>query len=125
MDKLDTLVYIGDIEIKNSKLGGYGVFAKQTIKKGTLIESGIMSVLNNVNGSENPMLFTWSDDKTKWAIGTGLLHYYNHSDNPNIKKKGDLINNTLKIYALRDIDVGEELLGSYYSKKWRECFQSF
>ena len=122
---MDKIVYIGDIEIRKSKLGGYGVFANKHIKEGDLIESGIMSVLNNVEGHENPMLFTWSEDKTKWAIGTGLLHYYNHNETPNIKKKGDLINNTLKIYALRDIDIDEELLGSYYSKKWRECFKSF
>ena len=121
----DILVHIGNIEIKESKLGGYGVFSTQPIKKGELIEQGLMCILNNVNGDENPMLFTWSDDKTKWAIGTGLLHYYNHSDTPNITKKGDLINNTLQIYALRDINIGEELLGSYYSKKWRKCFQSF
>lgn len=118
-------IYIGNIEIKKTNNMGNGVFATSKILKGDLIESGIMSVLNNVDGNENPMLFTWSVDKTKWAIGTGFLHYYNHSDTPNIKKIGDLNNNTLKIFAIHDIEKGEELRGKYYSKEWRKCFKCF
>ena len=113
------------VYLDKSVLEGYGVFAKEDINKGELVEKGIMSVLNNVDGHENPMLFTWSDDKTKWAIGTGLLHYYNHSDNPNIKKIGDLEGNTMTIIALKDIKKGDELLGTYFSKKWRKCFLAF
>tara|TARA_R110000744_G_scaffold165462_2_gene282586 strand:- start:178 stop:537 length:360 start_codon:yes stop_codon:yes gene_type:complete len=119
------MIFIGDIELSNSNLGGLGVFATQDIKKDTIIETGIMSVLTNVDGNENPMLFTWSDDRTKWAIGSGYLHFYNHSDNPNIKKDGDLKNNKMIIYAIKDIKKGEELVGTYYSKKWRKCFSTF
>ena len=113
------------VYLDKSVLGGCGVFANEDIKTGDIVEKGIMSVLTNVDGHENPMLFTWSDDRTKWAIGTGLLHYYNHSDNPNIKKDGDLKANTMTIIALKDIKKGDELLGTYYSKKWRKCFLTF
>ena len=82
-----------------------------------------MSILNNVDGNENDHLFTWSDDKTTWACGSGCLPYYNHSNEPNIKKVGDLVNNTMKIVALRDINKDEELRNRYMSAKWRKCFK--
>ena len=121
------MIFIGDIELNKSDLGGLGVFATKDIQQGTIIEQGIMSVLNNVDGNENPMLFTWSDDRTKWAIGTGYLHYYNHDNLPhtNIKKVGDLKNNTMYVFATKHIQKGEELKSVYYSKEWRKCFQSF
>jgi SET domain-containing protein len=84
-----------------------------------------MAKLVNVDGHENPHLHTWSDDKKTWAIGSGCFSYYNHSDEPNIKKVGDLKNDTMKIIALRDIKKGEELRNSYMSKSWRKCFKDF
>tara|TARA_R110000851_G_scaffold141132_1_gene278754 strand:- start:184 stop:549 length:366 start_codon:yes stop_codon:yes gene_type:complete len=121
------MIFIGDIELGYSKLGGLGVFATKDIKNGALIEQGIMTVLTNVDGHENPMLFTWSDDRTKWAIGTGYLHFYNH-DNlqyTNIKKVGDLKNNKLYVYATKNIRKGDELKSVYFSKEWRKCFSNF
>lgn len=104
---------------------GWGVFTKLPISKGDLIEKAIMYQIHNVNGNENPHLFTWSDDRKTWAGGTGLTPFYNHSENPNIEKTGDLKNYLLTIKAARDIKAGEELVGKYYSKQWRECFQDF
>ena len=104
---------------------GFGVFAKIDIKKDQCIEHGIMTRLVNCCGNENPHLFTWSDDRKVWAIGSGCLTFYNHSDTPNIKKIGNLEEDTLKVIALQDIKAGEELCGTYSSKIWRTCFQSF
>lgn len=102
---------------------GLGVFALFDFKKDEIIEYGIMYRLKNVDGNENPHLFTWSDDRTVWAGASGCIPFYNHSDNPNIKKVGDLINDTMKIIALRDISKGEELCNTYFSSKWRTCFK--
>ena len=104
---------------------GWGVFTKLKINKGQLIERAIMYKLVNVDGNENPHLFTWSDDRKTWAAGTGFTPFYNHSESPNVIKKGDLINDVLEYYASRDINVGEEIVGAYFSKKWRKCFQKF
>ena len=112
-------VYIGESKY------GLGVFAKQNFKIDEVIEVGIMTPLTNIDGNENPHVFIWSEDKTIWAVGSGLLPFYNHFDNPNIKKVGDLKNNTMKIIALKNIKKNEELGNSYYSKKWRICFQNF
>tara|TARA_R110002072_G_scaffold90045_1_gene201638 strand:+ start:240 stop:608 length:369 start_codon:yes stop_codon:yes gene_type:complete len=114
-------VYLGESPF------GKGVFAKRNFLRGEIVETGIMTVMKNVCGVENPHLFTWSDDKKTWAAGSGFLPFYNHADEneANIKKAGNLQNNTMVIYALRDIKKDEELRNTYHSKKWRKCFQSF
>ena len=113
------------VYLDKDKWGGYGVFAREDIFKGDIVEKGLMMRLVNVDGNENPHLFTWSDDKKVWATGSGLLNYYNHSDIPNIKKVGDLKKDTMEIIALRDIKKGEELCNTYMSKNWRKCFLDF
>jgi SET domain-containing protein len=111
-------VYIDDSEY------GLGVFCKEDVKKGEILENGIMTILNNVDGHDNPHLFTWSEDKKTWATASGCLSFYNHSDNPNIKKVGDLKNNTIKVVALDNIKKNTELRNCYLSKKWRKCFKN-
>ena len=104
---------------------GYGVFAQKDLRKDETVETGLVTVLQGVDGNKNPHLFTWSNDRQTWAAGSGCLPFYNHSDEPNVKKVGDLINNTMKVVALRDIKEGEELRNTYFSKSWRACFQDF
>ena len=58
-----------------------------------------------------------------WAACSWCLPFYNHSNTPNIKKHGDLTNDRMTVTALRDIKKGEELVGTYYSRQWRECFK--
>lgn len=115
------------IDCSNVRVGqsqhGYGCFARKPFKAGDVIERGLMYRLVNVDGNENPHLFTWSDDRKTWASGSGCLPYYNHSFNPNIKKVGDLKHDTMTIVALRDIAKGEELCNFYMSSPWRKCFK--
>ena len=122
---MDKYMNTNNIYLDKSKLGGFGVFAKKKILKGELVEKGIMMPLVNTDGNENRHLITWSDDRKKWASASGYIAFYNHSDTPNIVKKGDLVNDTMDIFALRDIEQGEELVNTYFSKKWRTCFQEF
>ena len=108
--------------VDNSQYG-FGVFAKQDLLKGEIIETGLMMRMFNTDGNENPHLFTWSDDRKVWASGSGCLPFYNHTFNePNMKKVGDLVNDTMLVVALRDIKAGEELVSKYYSASWRKCF---
>jgi SET domain-containing protein len=116
------LVNCSKVYVDNSTYG-LGVFTKQDIKQGEIIETGLMMRIKNVDGNENEHLFTWSDDRQTWAAGSGCLPFYNHtSENPNMKKCGDLVNDTMVVVALRDIKTGEELLSQYYSASWRKCF---
>ena len=119
---MNTFVDCSKVHVKQGRYG-YGAFAAVDCKKGEIIETGVMMRLKNVDGNENPHLFTWSDDRTVWAAGSGCLPFYNHSETPNVKKNGDLPNDTMTIVALRDIKAGEELMSAYFSRKWRTCFQ--
>jgi len=103
---------------------GKGVFARTDIKKGSIIEKGIVAPYDNIDGENIPHLLHWSDDKKTWGIATGLIMWYNHSDNPNAKKMGDLKNNTLEVVALTDIKKGDEIFTKYMSAKWRKCFKN-
>lgn len=117
------LINCSRVYVDKSKYG-LGVFAKQNIKEGEIIETGLMYRIVNVDGNENPHLFTWSDDKKTWAAGSGCLPYYNHtSGEPNMKKIGDLLNDTMIVIALKDIKADEELVSQYYSSSWRKCFK--
>jgi len=121
---MKSLVDCNKVYVKNGPLG-LGVYAQKPIEKGAIIEVGLMTPLVNVDGNENPHLHTWSDDRKTWACSSGCLAFYNHSDNPDAKKVGDLKNNTIVVYALRDIKADEEIRTKYMSKQWRQCFQDF
>jgi len=121
---MDEFIDCLNVYVKKGK-NGYGVFARKDFSKGDIVEKGVMYRLTNVNGHENPHLFTWSDDRKVWAGGSGCLPFYNHSDFPNIEKKGDLKNDLMIIFAITDIKKDEELCNTYFSKKWRDCFQIF
>jgi len=116
------LVNCSKVYVDHSQYG-YGVFAKKDLVKGEIIETGLMCIVFNVDGNENPHLFTWSDDRKTWASGSGCLPFYNHTNGePNMKKIGDLPNNKMTVVALKDIKEGEELVSQYYSAAWRKCF---
>lgn len=113
------------VEVKECEYG-LGVFACQNIKSGELVETGLVYVLEDVDGNlpGNEHLHTWSDDRKKWAASSGCIAWYNHSETPNIKKLGNLETNKLDVVALKDIKAGEELVCTYMSAKWRKCFKN-
>ena len=106
-----------------ASLGGAGAFAACNIAKGELVEFGIVRRLpEGFDGNESPYVFTWSDDRSVWAIGSGCSTFYNCTDNPNTKMTRDFENDRFEIHALRDITEGEELTHVYKSLQWRKCF---
>lgn len=117
--------------IDNSKVyvdthprGGAAVFAAVPIAAGELVERGIVRRLPaDFSGTKSPYVFTWSLDRTVWAIGSGASTFYNCSDTPNTRMDRDFEGDTFTIWALRDIAEGEELTHTYMSLAWREAFQ--
>ena len=106
-----------------ASLGGAGAFAACDIQKGEVVEFGIVRRLPaDFDGNDCQYVFTWSEDRTVWAIGSGCSTYYNCSDEPNTKMYRDFDNDSFEIHALRDIAKGEELTHVYKSLQWRKCF---
>lgn len=124
----DNLEPTGDVQmpkvlVKKDAYGGAGAFAKSEIKKGELIEKGIIRVLD-LDGNVNPFVFTWSEgEPRKWGSGSGASVFYNMCADPNTHMTRDFAKNSFEIHALRDIPAGEELTHVYISATWRECFK--
>ena len=122
------LVDCSKVTVKPDAFGGAGAYAACAIGKGEVIERGIVRVLTNVDGNENPYVFTWSDDvpNTTWAIGSGCSTFYNTGpeEDANTKMERDFADGSFVIYATRPIAEGDQLLHVYKSKGWRKCFQT-
>ena len=117
-----SLVDCSKVIVKNTNTMGLGAFINQNIKRGDLIEKGIVRRIDT-DGHKSPYLFTWSEDRTVWAFASGCATFYNTSLDPNTRFVRNYIADTFEIYAQRDIKVGEELTHKYKSLEWRECFQ--
>ena len=110
------------VVVKSAGSKGDGAFAKYDIKQGETVESGIVRIVD-VDGHNSPYVFTWSEDGTKWAIGSGCSTFYNTSNTPNTKFIRYFEDMKFEIIATRNIQKGEELTHRYKSISWRKCFQ--
>lgn len=118
------LVDCSKVYVDHSPKGGAGAFAARPIAAGEVVESGIVRRLpSGFDGHASPHVFTWSDDRTVWALGSGCSTFYNCSDTPNTEMHRDFAGDTFVIRALRDIAEGEELTHVYKSLAWRACFE--
>ena len=131
IEKYQNKIFCSNVYVKQSSLSTDnnvfdGAFANKSFKKGEIIEYGIVRLLpDNFDGNKSPYVFTWSDEipNKKWAIASGCAPFYNTSiKDTNVIMERDFINNTFEIIANRDIKKDEELLHTYKSLQWRECF---
>ena len=68
------LVQCDNVFVAKSADKGVGVFAANDISAGQIVERGIVRRLpTGFDGNTSPYVFTWSDDRTVWAIGS-VLH---------------------------------------------------
>jgi SET domain-containing protein len=102
--------------IKESNIGGRGVFCKNGYKKGDIIEvcPCIKSNLNEVKGEIKNYLFKYDENVSLLAFG--YCSMYNHSDNPNIHYI--VFEDKLVLEATRDILPDEEMFITYGSQWW-------
>jgi len=118
-----SLVDCSKVYVKNDAYGGAGAFAAVAMKKGDLVERGIVRRLP-VDGNKSPYVFTWSEDQTIWASGSGCSVFYNSSidGTENTEMKRFFEEDRFEIYAMCDIEKDQELTHLYKSMEWRECF---
>ena len=72
--RVSSLVNCSRVEVHADAHGGAGAFAACDIRKGEVVESGIVRVLTNVDGNENPYVFTWSVIPTRFQPRAFRLH---------------------------------------------------
>ena len=117
----DSEIDCSNVYVSNIPNKGLGVFAKKNFSKNELIEKGVVRRIK-FDGNQSPYLFTWSEDKTVWAFGSGCSTFYNTSRNPNTIMTRYFDEDRYEIHALHDIEKETELTHKYRSLEWRDCF---
>jgi hypothetical protein len=120
----------GKIEARFSGVHGYGVFAKEPIAEGELIEECKLLKLGwRAEFMKDPVLqeYVWGNNcdceecktygRTQY-LGLGFGSLYNHAEQTNTHQKVDFVKETITIYAQRDIAADEEIFLKYGKKYW-------
>jgi hypothetical protein len=116
------------VELRKSPIHGYGVFEKETIETGELIEEcRLLKLGYRANYNHDPILkdYVWAgkDDgeQTKlhgltqyMALGFGSL--YNHADEPNTSQVLNFETDVMTIKAKQQIQKDEEVFVTYGKK---------
>jgi SET domain-containing protein len=117
------------IEIRTSPGRGRGVFAREAIAPGTLIEAAPIIILPT---EECPALdrtiihnyyFHWDGDpdgEGRGALGLGLVTLCNHSSRPSARVDRNYDQDTLDLIATTSIEPGEEVTIDYRCTLWFE-----
>lgn len=110
-------VYVDDSRLPDA---GRGVFAKEEIQEGALIEQCPVVALTDPKDRDRlrktglvNYYFLWGDRRDHAAICLGWGSVYNHSFEPNARYEKVMEDGRMDFYALRDIKAGEEILVNY------------
>ena len=109
------------IYLSKSEIHGWGVFANKEIKKDEVIEESPIYFPNITDKDEcmKNYRFYWPKgtyDSVVLSWGWGNL--YNHSYTPNAEWISNIQNQTFEFVAIKDIQVGEEILVNYGESYW-------
>jgi uncharacterized protein len=98
---------------------GRGVFTKEKIKAGVIIEESPVIVLSSGDRLVldktllHDYIFEWGKNKDQCCMALGLVPLYNHSYESNCEYFMDFDEEIIKIKTVRKIKAGEELTINY------------
>lgn len=98
------------ITLRKTKKYGWGVYAKERIRKGTRLASFHGPVYDNNfdKWTKDLLAHTIQFGRTLWRDSRGLARYMNHSCSPNCG-----IKNLFDVVAMRTIQKGEQITWDY------------
>lgn len=105
--------------IQKTGTKGRGVFTKEKIEKGTLIEEApviVMSPDDRINIDKTLLhdyIFAWGENEDQCCMALGLVPMYNHSYKSNCEYFMDFEKEIIQIKTVRRINSGEELTINY------------
>jgi uncharacterized protein len=123
LEPLHNVEYIqNNIYLDKSDIGGRGVFAKEDIRKGDIIEIApiILEELDNILSGSTIMnyVFFTDEDEDEYAIAFGYGSMYNHQRENNAYWTIDRDSLSITFKALKDIPKGSEVFVSYGDNYW-------
>jgi SET domain-containing protein len=116
--------------IKESVLHGYGVFAKDDIQSGNLVEECVCpteviepkytyldteAFINNIDTLQSYRLEP-TDGSPYWLMPLGNFGVYNHSFKPNAEVRLRPLSRIVEVTAITDIKKDEEIVWNYGPK---------
>ena len=108
------------IYVSKSPIHGYGVFAKETIFEGEIIEECPIHDLNIPYVHSTPLFidyrFNWPQGTDTWdkqVLAWGYGSLYNHSNIPNAYWRSNLEKGTFEFCSTKTINPDEEILVYY------------
>lgn len=115
--ELATKIYIDQ---SNMEGAGRGVFARELIREGELIEACPIVTMHDEHDRHRlrktglvNYYFLWGAKRNLTAICLGWGSIYNHSFSPNARYEKHIEDERMDFYALRDIQPGEEIFVNY------------
>lgn len=114
----DRLIFSPKIEIRKSTIHGWGIFAKEDIKSGEILEESPFLIVPMSPGESSSIFidYRFNYPRTNWKYQTipfGFSCLYNHSNNPNARWETDEENELFVFYTKKDIKKDEEILVYY------------
>lgn len=112
------------VEVRKSKIHGYGVFAKEPISAGEIIEECHLIKIPIKMGHipefmvEHKFGYPAGSVVQEHVLPLGYGCIYNHSDNNNAMWKNHPTKKLFQFYAIRNIEVGEEVCTYYGDERY-------
>ena len=107
------------IEIKSSPGKGMGVFATEPIKEGEVIEECHLVKLPTKKWEKSTLFIDYrfcypmGDNWLEYVLPLGYGCIYNHDNNNNAMWRNHPTERAFQFYAVKDIEVGEEICTNY------------
>ena len=98
---------------------GRGVFTREKIKSGVIIESSPVIVMSAEDRAMidktllHDYIFEWGNNKDECCMALGWVPVYNHSYESNCEYFMDFDEEIIQVKTIRKIDKGEELTINY------------
>ena len=127
-DLIPRLMTATKLEVRKSKVGGYGVFAQKAIAKDEVIEESVM-VRTGFRSKDlmhqelRQICYTYpcncEDCRVRGCyllLSSGFIQVYNHSlENPDVRFQYNLKGRFIRVTAKKAIRKGKEIFHSYGS----------
>lgn len=114
----DKLIFSNKIEARKSSIHGWGIFAKEDINNGEILEENPFLIIPMSQGEASSIFidyrFNYPRNSSKYqVIPFGFSCLYNHSDSPNAMWETDEENNIFVFFSIKEIKKDEEILVYY------------